>query len=105
MPIEQNWIARRDSEDFAGLVDYKSDYQPGARRFDVGERSNFALTPAAMAALGMLLDWGVENIQATLKARTTAIAARARDEFGLDTAPESKRAGHYLGQIGRANVG
>ncbi len=97
MPLEQNWIARERSEDFAGLVDYKSEYQPGARRFDVGERSNFALTPAAMAALSMILDWGVENIQATLQARTAMIAARARDEFGLDAAPDSKRAGHYLG--------
>lgn len=97
MPIEQNWINRERSEDFAGLVDYKSAYQPGARRFDSGERSNFALTPAAMAALTLILDWGVENIQSTLNARTAAIAARARDEFGLDTAPDAKRAGHYLG--------
>lgn len=97
MPVEHNWIARRDSEDFAGLVNYKSDFQPGARRFDVGERSNFALAPAAKAALQMLLDWGPVNIQATLKHRTALIAARARDEFGLDSAPEARRAGHYLG--------
>src|SRR3546814_18351946 len=80
MPIEQNWIARKDSEDFAGLVDYKSEYQPGARRFDVGERSNFALTPAAIAALQMILGWGVANVQATLAARTAGIAAPARAE-------------------------
>lgn len=97
MPFEQNWIARRDSENFAGLVDYKTDYQPGARRFDVGERSNFALMPAAMAALEMLLAWGVETIQTTLAARTAAIAARAHDEFGLGSAPIEKRAGHFLG--------
>ena len=30
-PIEQNWIARAGSEDFARLVDYRDDYQPGAR--------------------------------------------------------------------------
>jgi selenocysteine lyase/cysteine desulfurase len=97
MPFEQNWIARKDSENFAGLVDYKSDYQPGARRFDVGERSNFALMPAAMAALEILLGWGVENIQATLAARTAAIATRAQAEFGLGSAPAAKRAGHFLG--------
>lgn len=97
MPVEQNWIARKDSEDFAGLVDYKSEYQPGARRFDVGERSNFALTPAALAALDMILGWGVENVQATLAARNAGIAARARDELGLDVAPDHLRAGHFLG--------
>lgn len=97
MPIEQNWIARKDSENFAGLVDYKSDYQPGARRFDVGERSNFALTPAAIAALEMILGWGVANVQATLARRNAALAARARDEFGLGSAPDARRAGHFLG--------
>lgn len=97
LPIEHNWIARRDSEDFAGLVNYKSGFQPGARRFDMGERSNFALTPAAKAALQMLLDWGSANIQATLKQRNDAIAERARAEFGLDSVAPHRRAGHYLG--------
>jgi selenocysteine lyase/cysteine desulfurase len=97
MPIEQNWIARKDSENFAGLVDYKSDYQPGARRFDVGERSNFALAPAALAALEYLLDLGTQRIYATLKHRNDAIAERARAELGLDTVRADRRAGHYLG--------
>jgi selenocysteine lyase/cysteine desulfurase len=96
-PLEQNWIARRDSENFAGLVDYKSDYQPGARRFDVGERSNFALTPAAKASLEYLLGLGTARIYATLKQRNDAIAERARAELGLDSVPAARRAGHYLG--------
>ena len=50
-PIEQNWIARAGSEDFARLVDYRDDYQPGARRFDVGQRTQFELVPMAIAAL------------------------------------------------------
>lgn len=97
MPIEQNWIARKDSENFAGLVDYKSDYQPGARRFDVGERSNFALAPAAHAALDYLLSLGTQRIYTTLKTRNDAIAERARAELGLDTVRADRRAGHYLG--------
>ena len=96
-PIEHNWIARRDSEDFAGLVNYKRDFQSGARRFDVGERSNFALMPAAGCSLELLLDWGVSNIQATLRRRTNAIAERARAEFGIASVPDARRAGHYLG--------
>ena len=97
LPIEQNWITRKASEDFSRLVEYQAEYQPGACRFDVGERSNFALAPAAKASLELLLDWGVENIQASLRARTDQIAARAQDEFGLGSVAPNRRAGHFLG--------
>jgi selenocysteine lyase/cysteine desulfurase len=96
-PIEHNWLMRRDAEDFAGLVNYQKDFQPGARRFDVGERSNFALMPAAGCSIELLLGWGVADIQATLQRRTGAIAERARAEFGIDSVPDARRAGHYLG--------
>jgi len=95
-PIEYNWIARAGSEDFAGLVNYRDEYQPGARRFDVGELSNFALMPQAIAALRQILDWGVEAIDATLSARNEAIAARAA-ALGIGSVPQGLRAGHYLG--------
>src|SRR5262249_574963 len=75
------WIARQDSEDFAGLVNYSHDFQPGARRFDVGERSNFALMPVAEASLKLILEWTVPRISETLRLRTGAIAERARAEF------------------------
>ncbi len=96
-PIEQNWIARRDSQDFAGLVNYKSEYEPGARRFDVGERSNFALNPAVRASLELLLGWSVPRVLTTLKARNDSIAERAKDDLGLDGVPPHRRAGHFLG--------
>ncbi|HLZ16046.1 MAG TPA: aminotransferase class V-fold PLP-dependent enzyme, partial [Cyclobacteriaceae bacterium] len=42
-PVEENWVNRKFSEDFAGLVNYQSEYQTGSLRFEVGERSNFIL--------------------------------------------------------------
>src|SRR5262249_26354871 len=96
-PIENNWIARANPQGFAALVTYRAEFQPGARRFDVGERSNFALVPAAHASLELLLGWGIPRIQATLKARTDAIAARAGGEYGIGSVPPQRRAGHYLG--------
>ncbi|MGH6895162.1 MAG: aminotransferase class V-fold PLP-dependent enzyme [Geminicoccaceae bacterium] len=95
-PLEQNWIARRGSEDFARLIDYQDAYQEGARRFDVGERSNFALVPVGIAGLEQLLAWGVDRIAATLAAKTAAIAERAA-ALGIRAAPAHLRAGHYLG--------
>ena len=95
-PIEYGWSPRAGSEDFARLVDYRDEYAPGARRYDMGEMSNFHLMPMAIAALEQILAWGVENIAATLDARTAAIAERAR-AIGLDSQSAELRAGHFLG--------
>jgi hypothetical protein len=35
-----------NARNFSSLILYTSQYENGARRFDVGERSNFALLPA-----------------------------------------------------------
>jgi len=95
-PLEHNWIARKDSENFAGLVDYKSEYQPGARRFDMGEGANFIPMPMAVAALEQLLEWGVAEIQQSLSVMTASIAERAAP-LGLSASDPSMRAGHFLG--------
>jgi selenocysteine lyase/cysteine desulfurase len=75
-PIEHNWIARKDSEDFAGLVNYSREFQAGARRFDVGERSNFALMPVAEASLKLLSEWTVPRVFETLRLRMRLAAAQ-----------------------------
>jgi selenocysteine lyase/cysteine desulfurase len=96
VPLEENWIVRRGSEDFSSLVDYHDEYRPGAQRFDVGERSNFQLTPMAMAAMQQLLDWTVPQIAATLQTRTDEIATRA-ERLGLTAPPAHARGPHMLG--------
>jgi selenocysteine lyase/cysteine desulfurase len=96
VPLEHNWINRKQSEDFAGLVNYRDDFQSGARRFDVGERSNFALMPMAFAALKQIWDWQVPEIASTLSAVTAEIAQRAA-VLGLNVAPPHLRAAHMLG--------
>jgi selenocysteine lyase/cysteine desulfurase len=95
-PLEENWILRAGSEDFSGLVDYVDDYLPGARRFDVGQRTNFLLTPMALAAIKQLLDWTVPRVGGTLQARTDEIAARA-EGLGLPVPPPHARAPHMIG--------
>lgn len=95
-PIEHNWIHRRNAEDFARLVDYQDEFEPGARRFDVGERSNFALVPAAEAGIRQLLEWGVDNVCETIEAMADTIVERVAP-LGLRAPPKSERAPHYLG--------
>jgi selenocysteine lyase/cysteine desulfurase len=77
-PLEHNWINRAGTENFASLTDYRDDFQPGARRFDVGQRTNFTLTPMAIAALTQILDWGIPQIADTLQTTTDRIEDWAR---------------------------
>jgi selenocysteine lyase/cysteine desulfurase len=95
-PIEHNWISRQGSEDFARLVEYTDAYGPGARRYDVGERSNFVLLPMAIEALRQILAWGVENIAASLQGLTDHIEDEA-EKLGLKTVPAPMRVGHMIG--------
>jgi selenocysteine lyase/cysteine desulfurase len=95
-PLEENWIVREGADDFSQLVDYRDEYQPGARRFDVGQRTSFHLTPMALEAIRRLLDWTVPRVAATLRARTDEIASRA-EALGLTVLPRGERAPHMLG--------
>ena len=95
-PLEHNWMARRGAENFSGLIDYRDDFQAGARRHDVGESANFALMPMAERALRMLVEWDPAAIQASLRGLTDEITDRAR-ALGLEAADPSLRAGHFLG--------
>lgn len=92
-PIEEAWIVRRNAEDFRRIADYETRFAAGARRFDMGERANFALLPVAAAAIGQLLDWGVDSISETLGAMTATIEARLSER---DVSGRTGRAPHFL---------
>ncbi len=62
-PIENNWMNHVGSEDFRNLVNYNYNLKPKAVRYDVGESSNFILTPMLTESLQQLLQWKPENIQ------------------------------------------
>jgi selenocysteine lyase/cysteine desulfurase len=99
-PIEYSPFSRAHSNEpmewFSGTLTYRDGYLPGARRFDVGERANFALLPMAITAIEQILDWGVEEIAASLGVLTEQIAARCR-ELQLIVPPAQRRAGHMIG--------
>jgi len=94
-PLEENWIQRENARNFTDLISHTDAYMAGARRFDMGEHANFALVPAAIAAIEQILDWGVEEIAATVGGLNRSIAT-AVSEFGLMPWPEAHRAPHYL---------
>lgn len=95
-PIEFNWINRKRSDNLARLVEYCDDYQEGARRFDVGERSNPIMLPMATAAFRQLNDWTPTRTLATIERLTQRLAHHVQD-LPLIMAEEKYRAGHMLG--------
>jgi selenocysteine lyase/cysteine desulfurase len=95
-PLEDGWITRKDSRNFSGLVNYTTDYEPGANRYDVGERANFALMPGVVEALKQILEWGIENIQTTLAVNNRNLS-KELESLGLSVLPEYLRGPHFLG--------
>ncbi|MEO1437007.1 MAG: aminotransferase class V-fold PLP-dependent enzyme, partial [Bacteroidota bacterium] len=63
IPLEENWLNRKGSTDFSGLVDYEPDYQPYAGRYEMGERSNFINLAMLEAALSKVVEWTPAGIQ------------------------------------------
>ena len=95
-PIEENWITRLASDDFAALVNYNAEYQPGAMRFDMGERSNFILVPMLLKALGQIARWGIKNIQEYCLSISQETIAKL-GEKGYWIEETAYRGGHIFG--------
>ncbi|WP_395646190.1 aminotransferase class V-fold PLP-dependent enzyme [Terricaulis sp.] len=95
VPLEENWQQRLGSEDFTRLAEFEPRYRPGARRFDMGERSNWDIAPAANAALKHLIKWRDGGMIDALRERTEAIAALA-DKYGIPVSTR-ERGPHLMG--------
>ncbi len=95
-PIEENWINRKLSEDFSALVSYENEYQPGAMRYDVGERSNFILTPMMITALKQINIWKPDQIQNYCGKISRKPIEQLR-EAGFWVEDENFRANHLFG--------
>ena len=96
-PFEHNWINRENSEDFAALVDYRSGYQAGARRFDVGEHSNPVTVPMLLESLRQILAWGVDAIQGYCASLGRVLEEALGEQGGFALNPPSERGAHLFG--------
>jgi selenocysteine lyase/cysteine desulfurase len=103
-PLEEHGFCRAGVESREGATAYTLEFAPGARRYDMGERSNWVSLPMAAAALEALLAWRPERIAATLAGFTRRIA-EAASERGLRVPPDRHRAPHLLGLRGTRPFG
>ena len=95
-PLEETWLGRRGSEDFARLVDYEDEYQPGAVRYDMSERSSFVLMPMLIAALEQITAWRPHEVQHYCRGLTAELVAEARS-LGYTVEDEAWRGAHLFG--------
>ena len=95
-PLEENWINRKGSEDFSNLINYQNQYQPGALRYEVGEHSNFILTPMILAAVQQINRWKPENMLAYIHSITTDGLSSLK-EMGLWVEDDTFRSPHLFG--------
>lgn len=96
VPIEENWINRANSENFENLTKYQSDYKPFAHRYCMGEQSQFITVPMLSAALDLILNWGVENIQAYTKVLANPFIEQLL-ELGFNIEEPACRSSHLFG--------
>ncbi len=95
-PVEDNWINRFESENFANLVNYQESYQPGALRYEVGEHSNFVLLPMMLQAVKQIRRWGVDNIQGYCKNLSAPFLEEIKS-LGYHMEQEEYRSAHLFG--------
>ena len=95
-PLEEGWITRKNSKDFAKLVDYQNHYEPGAIRYDMGQRSNFSLIPGVLEALRQIRTWGIANIQNTLY-HSNLVLCKKLSDLGLQIPRAENRGPHFIG--------
>ena len=70
-PIEESWINRKNSEDFSNLINYEDEYGEYARRYSVGQQSNFINISMLKAGIDQLNHWGIENVYKYIESITT----------------------------------
>jgi selenocysteine lyase/cysteine desulfurase len=63
IPLEESWMNRSNARHFETLTHYTNSYGTGATRYNVGETSNFILSPILLEGLKQINSWNPSNIQ------------------------------------------
>lgn len=95
-PIEESWLNRLGSENFANLANYESNYLPSSLRYEMGEHSNFILVPMLIKSIEQLNEWTPQAIQDYCQS-ITALAIKKLVKAGFWVEEENYRSSHIFG--------
>lgn len=96
IPLEESWLNRANANDFSRLTEYTNEYKPGAARYDVGEHSNFILTPMLIKSIEQISAWEVPAIQDYCGQLVAPLIAFLK-ENGVWVEDDVYRANHLFG--------
>ena len=97
-PLEEHWMMREGSDDFARLVDYAEPYAAGVRRFDTNLRASPVMIEMLTAACELLLAWQPARIREYLLAIEARPLARLVHE-GFGVLDADRRAANIFGIV------
>lgn len=95
-PIEESWNNRKNSENFAGLTEYESEYRPLANRYSVGESGSFIYVQMRIAGMKQVLEWQPERIQEFCKELTKEPVKQLK-ALGCKIEDDESRSHHMFG--------
>jgi selenocysteine lyase/cysteine desulfurase len=95
-PLEESWLMRAGSENFARLVEYDDAYAPGMRRFDTSLRANPTLISMLEASCRLLIEWQPDRIREYLLSIERESIKRLRS-LGFEIADEIDRCANLFG--------
>jgi selenocysteine lyase/cysteine desulfurase len=95
-PLEESWLTRTGSENFARLVDYEDRYAPGMRRFDTSLRANPTMIVMLEAACRLLLEWQPRRVRDYLLQIERRPVDRMRS-LGFEVAGDAERCANLFG--------
>lgn len=101
-PLEQHAFCRVGADGYVNHYARDRDFMPGARRYDMGERSNFATLPVAIASIRYLRRIGLDRVRSHIEAVTDAMAAQAA-ALGISVLDKRLRSPHLLGLRGEGD--
>lgn len=95
-PLEEHAFNRAGAREADGRTDYPEAFDAGARRYDMGERSNFISLPMSVRAMDQLASWGPANIAETIGSLTDDLVARA-ELHDISAPARDVRSPHIVG--------
>jgi uncharacterized membrane protein len=95
-PLEESWLMRSGSDNFARLVDYEDRYAQGMRRFDTSLRANPTLIAMLEVACRMLINWQPGRVREYLLKIERLSVDRMRS-LGFEVADEDERCANLFG--------